>query len=235
MAVQALLFDVFGTVVDWRGSIIREMSCFGADKGIEADWAAFAMAWRGLYQPAMERVRSGELGWTKLDALHRMNLDQLREDFGLQQLSEEELEHVNGVWHRLDPWPDSAGGLHRLKRRFIIAPLSNGNVSLIVDMARRAALPWDLVLGAEIAHQYKPRPEAYLNAVELLDLKPEQCLMVAAHNDDLVAAAGCGLQTAFVARPTEYGPDQQRDLRAEHDFDFVARDFHDLADQLGCA
>lgn len=235
MTVKALLFDVFGTVVDWRGSIIRQMTRFGEEKGIEADWTAFAMAWRGLYQPAMQRVRSGELGWTRLDTLHRMNLDQLLDEFGLRGLSEADLDRVNRVWHRLDPWPDSAGGLHRLKRRHIIAPLSNGNVSLIVNMARRAALPWDLILGAEVARHYKPQPEAYLNAVELLDLPAEQCLMVAAHNGDLVAAAGCGLKTAFVARPTEYGPDQQQDLRAEHDFDFVARDFHDLADRLGCA
>lgn len=235
MTVKALLFDVFGTVVDWRGSIIRQMTRFGEEKGIEADWTAFAMAWRGLYQPAMQRVRSGELGWTRLDTLHRLNLDQLLDEFGLRGLSEADLDRVNRVWHRLDPWPDSAGGLHRLKRRHIIAPLSNGNVSLIVNMARRAALPWDLILGAEVARHYKPQPEAYLNAVELLDLPAEQCLMVAAHNGDLVAAAGCGLKTAFVARPTEYGPDQQQDLRAEHDFDFVARDFHDLADRLGCA
>ena len=234
MAVQALLFDVFGTVVDWRGSLIRELTRFGAARGLDADWAAFADAWRGLYQPAMERVRRGELGWTRLDELHRMNLDQLLEETGLQGLTETERDHLNRIWHRLDPWPDAVGGLHRLRRRFVVAPLSNGNVSLIVDMARRAALPWDLVLGAEIARHYKPRPEVYLNAAALLDLAPAQCLMVAAHNDDLIAAAGWGLATAFVVRPQEHGPGQRSDLEPEQRFDYHARDFHELADQLGC-
>ena len=233
-AVKALTFDVFGTVVDWRGSIIRELGTWGQNKGLSTDWAAFADAWRALYQPTMERVRSGELLWTKLDVLHRMNLDQLLERFGLTGLSAAELDQINRVWHRLDPWPDAVAGLSRLKSRYIIAPLSNGNVALIVNMAKRAGLPWDLVLGAEVARHYKPQPEAYLNAVDLLGLAPEQVMMVAAHNSDLVAAAGCGLRTAFVARPTEYGPGQQVDLQAEHAFDLVATDFLQLADQLGC-
>jgi 2-haloacid dehalogenase len=232
--VKALTFDVFGTVVDWRGSIIRAMSAFGAERGLRADWAAFAEAWRALYQPTMERVRSGELPWTKLDVLHRMNLDQLLERFNLTGLSEDELDHINRVWHQLDPWPDVVAGLTRLKSRYIIAPLSNGNVALIVNMAKRAGLPWDLVLGAEIARHYKPQPEAYLNAVDLLGLTPENVMMVAAHNSDLVAATSCGLRTAFVARPQEYGPAQQTDLRAEHDFTVVADDFGQLADRLGC-
>ena len=232
--IKALTFDVFGTVVDWRSSIIRDMGEFAACKNIAADWAAFADAWRALYQPTMEKVRSGELPWTKLDDLHRMNLQQLVDRFGLSSLSESELDYINRVWHRLDPWPDAVAGLERLKTRYIIAPLSNGNVALIVNMAKRAGFPWDVVLGAEVARHYKPQPEAYITAVELLGLKPEQVMMVAAHNGDLVAASGCGLRTAFVARPTEYGPNQQADLCAEHEFDIVATDFLQLADRLGC-
>ncbi len=235
MAVQALLFDVFGTVVDWRGSIVRELTVFGQTHGLDTDWAAFADAWRELYQPTLERVRNGELGWAKLDRLHRMSLEQLARRFDfLAVLSEAELDHLNRIWHRLEPWPDAVGGLTRMRRRHIVAPLSNGNVSLMVDMARRAGLCWDLILGAEIARHYKPQPEAYLAACELLDLAPAKCLMVAAHNGDLAAAAGCGLATAFVARPREYGPAQKHDLAPSQRYNFVARDFHDLAEQLGC-
>jgi 2-haloacid dehalogenase len=163
-----------------------------------------------------------------------MNLDQLVEKFDIRGLSEAELDHINRVWHRLNPWPEVVEGLNRLKRRYILATLSNGNVSLMVNLAKHAQLPWDVILGAEIAHHYKPQPGAYLNAVEMLDLQPQQCMMVAAHNGDLVAASGCGLRTAFVARPNEYGPDQTKDQKAEHDFDVVARDFIDMAVQLGC-
>lgn len=232
--IKALLFDVFGTVVDWRGSISRDLSEFGRRKGVERDWTAFADAWRALYQPAMAKVRSGELPWTKLDNLHRMNLESLREPFGLQTLSAAELDHINRVWHRLDPWPDSVAGLTRLKQRYIIAPLSNGNVALLVNMAKRAGLPWDLVLGAEVARHYKPQPEAYLTAVDLLGLQPSECLMAAAHNDDLIAAAGCGLRTAFVVRPTEYGPAQTNDRAPVRQFDVVTDSFTGLAEQLGC-
>ncbi|MFO1349687.1 MAG: haloacid dehalogenase type II [Gammaproteobacteria bacterium] len=232
--IKALLFDVFGTVVDWRGSIAREMAEFGRAKGITQDWEAFADAWRALYQPAMEKVRSGAAAWIRLDELHRQNLNVLLPRFGLEGLSAADLDHVNRAWHRLDPWPDAVAGLTRLKSRYIIATLSNGNIALMVNMAKRAGLPWDAILGAEIAQSYKPQPETYLKSVECLGLNPEQCLMVAAHNGDLVAASRCGMRTAFVLRPTEHGPRQTTDLRAEHAFDAVARDFIDLAEQLGC-
>jgi len=232
--IKALTFDVFGTVVDWRTSIIREGETFGRDKGLKIDWNAFALAWRGKYQPAMERVRAGDVPFTKLDVLHRQNLEEVLIEFGVDGLSEDDKQHLNDIWHRLQPWPDTVEGLNRLHRRFILATLSNGNVRLIVDMARNAGLPWDMVLGAEIAGHYKPQPEAYLNSAAVLDLAPSNCLMVAAHNSDLVAAAARGLRTAFVRRPGEYGPTQDFDQEAENDYDVVADDFLHLAAQLGC-
>ena len=232
--IKALTFDVFGTVVDWRGTIIREGVALNREKGWNVDWGRFADAWRGLYQPSLSKVRNGEIPWTKLDDLHRESLLAVLKRFRLRDLSPDEIEHMNRVWHRLDPWFDVVGGLYRLKRRFILATLSNGNVALIVNMAKRASLPWDVVLGAEIAGHYKPQPEAYLTAAELLGLAPEQCMMVAAHNGDLVAAAECGFRTAFVRRPREHGFNQTSDLEADHPFDFVAEHFSDLADQLGC-
>jgi 2-haloacid dehalogenase len=233
-SVQALTFDVFGTVVDWRRSIIREGEVLGRAKGLTVDWAKFADTWRGLYQPMLSRVRNGELPWTKLDTLHRMSLDRLLVDFGIAGLSEAEIDHLNRAWHRLDPWPDAVQGLTRLRRRFILATCSNGNVAMMVDMAKRAGLPWDAILGAETARHYKPQPEAYLITAELLGLRPEQCMMVAAHNGDLAAAAGCGLRTAFVPRPEEHGPGQNTDLAPKRDYDAVAKDFVDLALKLGC-
>jgi 2-haloacid dehalogenase len=234
-SISALTFDVFGTVVDWRSSIIREGEALGRSKGLtHVDWAAFADAWRGLYQPTMERVRSGTMPWTKLDDLHRIALDRLLEQFAVKGLGEGEIDHLNRAWHRLDPWPDAVEGLTRLKQRYILATLSNGNVALIVNMAKRARLPWDAVLGAEVAGHYKPQRQAYLRTAEFLGLAPAQCLMVAAHNGDLVAARGCGFCTAFVARPAEHGPNQTRDVKPEHDFDIAASDFVDLARQLGC-
>ena len=233
-AVRALTFDVFGTVVDWRTSIAREGAALGWRRGLTVDWTAFAEAWRGLYQPMLSKVRSGEMPWTKLDHLHRMALDRLIAEFAIRGLDEDEIEDLNRAWHRLDPWPDAVAGLTRLRRTFILATLSNGNVALIVNMARRTGLPWDAVLGAEVARHYKPQPEAYLTTAELLGLRPEQCMMVAAHNNDLAAARGVGFRTAFVPRPTEYGPGQTKDLVAEHDWDIVARDFNDLAARLGC-
>lgn len=233
-SVQALTFDVFGTVVDWRRSIIREGEALGRSKGLTVDWAKFADTWRGLYQPMLSRVRNGELPWTKLDTLHRMSLDRLLVDFGIAGLSEAEIDHLNRAWHRLDPWADAVEGLTRLRRRFILATCSNGNVAMMVDMAKRAGLPWDAILGAETAHHYKPQPEAYLITAELLGLRPEQCMMVAAHNGDLAAAAGCGLRTAFVPRPSEHGPGQTTDLAPKRDYDAVAKDFVDLAVKLGC-
>ena len=194
---------------------------------------AFATAWRAEYQPAMERVRSGEIGFVKLDVLHRMNLEKVLGDFGIGSLPEAVLDDFNRMWHRLDPWPDVVAGLTRLKAKYILVTLSNGNVSLMVDMARRAGLPWDMILGAEIAGTYKPQPAVYRNAADVLDLAPSEILMVAAHNGDLVAAGGVGLRTAFVYRPAEYGPGQTTDRVAEHDYDVVAVDFIDLAAQLG--
>lgn len=233
-AVRALTFDVFGTVVDWRTSIIEEGRLLGREKGTDIDWEAFADAWRGRYQPSMSRVRDGEIPWTNLDSLHRASLDELLEEFGINGLDEREKDHLNRAWHRLRPWPDSVEGLTRLKRKYILATLSNGNVALLVNMAKNAGLPWDAVLGAEPARHYKPQPQAYLITAELLGLAPHQCMLVAAHNDDLVAAGTLGFRTAFVPRPTEYGPDQKTNLRAEHDFDLVGKSFVDLAEQLGC-
>jgi len=232
--IKALTFDVFGTVVDWRESIIREGRALGRAKGLDVDWAKFADAWRGLYQPAMDKVRSGAIGWTKLDDLHRASLDRLLVDFKITGLSEAEIDDLNRAWHRLDPWPDAVPGLTRLKRRFILATLSNGNVALMVNMAKRAGLPWDAILGAEVARHYKPQPEAYRTTAALLGLAPAQCLMVAAHNGDLGAAAAQGFRTAFVPRPTEHGPGQTRDVKPERDWDVVATDFVDLAARLGC-
>ena len=234
MAFTALLFDVFGTVVDWRGSIIAEGQAFGRARGLDVDWAAFADGWRAKYQPAMQRVRDGQIGWVKLDDLHRQNLDELLEEMAITCLTRDEIDHWNRVWHRLNAWPDTVEGLTRLKTKFILATLSNGNVALIVNMAKHANLPWDAVLGAEVAGHYKPQPEAYLKTAQILGLAPEECLMVAAHNSDLVAAGACGLGTAFVARPREYGCGQTADKEAENDYHYVARDFLDLADQLGC-
>lgn len=233
-AVKALTFDVFGTVVDWRTSIIEEGRALGRKKDIDADWVAFADAWRGKYQPSLARVRDGQAPWTKLDELHRASLDELLEEFGIAGLNEKEIVHLNCAWHRLKPWPDSVEGLARLKKKYILATLSNGNVALLVDMAKNAGLPWDAILGAEVARHYKPQPESYLTTAELLDLAPHECMMVAAHNGDLVAAGALGFRTAFVARPTEHGPDQKTDLRAEHDFDVVGESFIDLASRLGC-
>lgn len=232
--VKALVFDVFGTVVDWRTSIIRELEAFGARKGISADWAAFTDAWRGLYQPSMEEVRSGRRPWTILDVLHRESLEKLLTRFGITELSENEKDHLNKAWHRLAPWPDSVPGLQRLKSRYVIGTLSNGNVGLLTWMAKNAGLPWDVILGAEVARAYKPLPQAYLRTAEILGLRPEQMMLVAAHNDDLAAAAALGYATAFVARPTEYGPHQVKDFTADRAWDVVADSFLGLADALGC-
>jgi len=230
--LKAVTFDVFGTVVDWRSSIEREMNLLGDEKGFSIDGAEFASAWRSLYQPSMSKVRSGEVPFEPLDALHRKNLDTVLEQYNIDQLSGPEKAYLNRVWHRLDPWPDVIEGLVRLKERYIIGTLSNGNISLIVNMAKHSGLPWDVVLGAEVAGHYKPCPEAYLGSAKTLDLAPHECMLVAAHNADLQAASGCGFRTAFVARPIEYGPGQTTDLSADHDFDVIATDFVDLARQL---
>jgi 2-haloacid dehalogenase len=232
--VKALVFDVFGTVVDWRGSLIKEGEAHSAAKGSPVDWAAFADAWRAGYQPAMEPVRNGSAPWRSLDSLHRDILDTLLPRFGLGTLGEDERRALNFAWHRLDPWPDAVEGLHRLKRHFVIATLSNGNVSLLVDMARRAGLPWDTVLSAELARSYKPDLEVYRMAARLLGAEPHELAMVAAHPSDLDAARRAGLRTAYVDRPLEHGPGAPHEAVEENRFDWQARDFADLAAQLGC-
>lgn len=231
-AVKALVFDTFGTVVDYRSTIISEGEALGKARGLKVDWPKFADAWRAAYAPAMDRVRKGELPWTKLDALHRMMLDKVLADFNVKGLSEAEISNFNLVWHRLKPWPDAVSGLTRLKKKFIIAPMSNGNVSLMTDMAKHAGLPWDLILGAELARRYKPDKEVYLTGAELLSLKPVEMMMVAAHQNDLRAARGVGFRTAFVPRPQE-GPNGEKDVNADPVFDVVAPDFNALASAMG--
>jgi 2-haloacid dehalogenase len=234
--VKALVFDVFGTVVDWRGSIIREVRGLARARKLDLDPEAFADAWRAGYQPAMAKVRSGKLGWTKIDALHRMILDDLLKRFAVRGLKEAEIDHLNRVWHRLRPWPDSRAGLKALKKHRIIGTLSNGNVSLLANMAKAGGLPWDCIFSGELFHHYKPDPETYLGACELLSLEPAQVMMVAAHKNDLFAAKSCGLATAFVRRPLEFGPGVKKDLKAERVFDrsidLRADDFIDLARRL---
>jgi 2-haloacid dehalogenase len=229
----AIVFDTFGTVVDWRGSLIADLSAFGKQRGVTADWPALVDAWRAAYHPSMDRVRKGELPWTKLDALHRASLDKLVAEFGIKGLTEQDLVHINLGWHRLNGWPDSVPGLRRLKTRFIIGPLSNGNVSLLLNMAKHAGLPWDMIFGSDLFGHFKPDPETYLGVAKLLDLEPDQVMLGAAHNGDLGAARRAGLMTAFFARPTEYGPHQKRDYAADQEWDYVAKDIEDLATQLG--
>ena len=231
--VKALVFDVFGTVVDWRTSVIRHARAFGEANGVTSDWEGFADAWRGKYQPYMDKVRSGQLPWTKLDVLHRLALEELLEESGITGLSEEAKADLNLAWHRLDPWPDSPPGLGRLKAKFIIATMSNGNVALMTNMAKYGGLPWDCILGAELAQAYKPDPKTYLTSADLLGLEPGQVMMVAAHQRDLRAAAAVGLKTAFVPRPLEFGPGRAPDPTPDPSFDIVAEDFRDLASQLG--
>jgi 2-haloacid dehalogenase len=232
--LKVLFFDVFGTVVDWRGGVTRQLEEFGRAKRIEADWPAFADAWRGLYHPAMRAVRKGERAWANLDELHRETLVEVLPRFGIAGLSDAEIEDLVHVWHRLDAWPDSVPGLTRLKRRFVLSTLSNGTVALLVQMAKHAGLPWDAVLCSETARAYKPDPRAYLANAELLQVAPSDAMLVAAHNYDLKAAQRLGFKTAFVARPTEYGPGQTRDLAPEGDWDVVAGSMEELADRLGC-
>lgn len=231
--VKALTFDVFGTVVDWRGSISREVTDLCESKGISLDADKFADDWRAGYGPSMARVRSGELPWTKIDVLHRMILDELLRKHGVEGLSEEEIDGLNRAWHRLDPWPDSVAGLGRLKSKFVIATLSNGNVALLTNMAKYGGLPWDCILSAELTKHYKPDPEAYRGAADLLGLPTDQVMMVAAHKGDLHAARAVGLRTAFVPRPDEFGPGRNVDAEADPAFDVVASDFLDLAAKLG--
>jgi 2-haloacid dehalogenase len=233
LGVKALAFDVFGTVVDWRGSIIREGQEWRRAKGLQVDWGRFADRWREGYMPMMDKVRKGTLPWMKLDALHRMILDDLLEEFQIGGLSEVETEHWNHVWHRLKPWPDAVRGLERMKKNYVLATLSNGNVSLLVEMAKNAGLPWDAVLSAELFHHFKPDREVYLGAADMLGCKPAEVMMVAAHPGDLQAAQGCGLRTGFVARPLENGPGKEAAALASFPADVRARDFLELAEKLG--
>ncbi len=229
MDVRAILFDVFGTVVDWRGSLINELQAWGAERRLTVDWPGLVDAWRGAYAPSMDRVRRGELPWTNLDALHRASLAELAPRFGLMDQSAADMEWVNLGWHRLRPWPDSVPGLTRLRPHYILSPLSNANVALLVDMARMRGLPWDLVLCAEVFQHYKPDPETYLGACHLLALEPSQVMLCAAHNADLVAAQRLGLRTAFIKRAAEYGPHQARDFGPEGEWDVVAEDLEEFA------
>ena len=231
-AVLVLVFDVFGTVVDWRGSLVREGRKLGRAKGLKVDWEAFADAWRAGYRPAMARVRSGELPWRTIDALHRMILDELLKQFGIEGLGEEEVQQLNRAWHRLRPWPDARAGLSRLKRDHVIATLSNGNVALLTALSKFGALPWDCILSAELFRHYKPDAQVYLGAAALLDVPPRRLMMVAAHKDDLHAAKACGLRTAYVRRPLEFGRRARQDLKDEPAFDVNADDFLDLARKL---
>src|SRR4030095_2155050 len=228
-SVKALVCDTFGTVVDWRTSVTQEVEQLAKKKGLKVDAAKFADAWRAGYGPSMNRVRTGELPWTRLDALHRMILDKILVDFGITGLSESEIDTLNHAWHGLRPWPDSVSGLTRLKKRFIIAPLSNGNIALMTNLAKYGGLPWDCILGAELARHYKPDREVYQSAADFLDLKLDQVMMVAAHLGALRAAKGVGLRTAFVPRPHEYGPAGKPDLQPDASVDVTAKDFNDLA------
>jgi 2-haloacid dehalogenase len=234
-AVKALVFDVFGTVVDWRTSLINDFTKWSETRGIKADWTALVDGWRAVYTASMDDVRKHpERGYVMLDVLHRRSLEKLVEQQGIKGLTEADLHHLTMGWHRLHPWPDSVAGLARLKTKYIISPLSNGNVALLTSMAKFGGLPWDLIMSAELFEHYKPDAETYLGAAKLLCLPPEQVMMVAAHNGDLQAAQSHGLKTAFVARPTEYGPLQKRDFEATGAWDIVAKDFGGIAGRMGC-
>jgi 2-haloacid dehalogenase len=228
-SVEVLAFDVFGTVVDWHGSIVREMAQL--HPGVDGN--AFALAWRAGYKPAMARVMSGELGWTLIDDLHRLILDGILPQFELGHLGEEERRHLNRVWHRLSPWPDSVEGLTRLKRKFTICTLSNGNIGLLTNMAKRAGLPWDCVLSAEVFRAYKPDPATYLGVARVFDLSPQRVMLVAAHHEDLDSARGCGLRTAYVERPLEFGAGQPKDVSPAAGNDLHAGNLIELASALG--
>jgi 2-haloacid dehalogenase len=232
VAVKALFFDVFGTLVDWRTSIAREAEAMLKPQGYALDWLAFAEAWRGEYQGAMEEVRAGRISFCKLDILHRRNLDLILPRFGIDTLDDEQRRNLNLAWHRLDAWPDVAPGLSQLKRRYMLAPVSNGNISLMVDLARRNNFPWDAILGAEIAGDYKPKPRVYLAAAEAFDLKPHECMMVAAHTNDLMAAAALGLRSGHVARPNERGPGRG-EAAPSQPVDIAVRSMEELAEKLG--
>jgi 2-haloacid dehalogenase len=229
MPVKALVFDVFGTVVDWRTSIIEQFQAFGLNKGVDVNWEAFVDEWKSCYRPGMEAVRAGRLPWTNVDAIYRPKLDSLLGEYGIEGLSEAEISRLNRAWHSCKPWPDVVAGLTRLKSKYVLSTLSNGDVACLVNMAKEGGLPWDCILCAEIFHHYKPDPEVYRSAIALLGWKPDEIMMVAAHNYDLREARSHGMRTAFVARPLEHGPGQTSDLEPEEDWDVVASDFGHLA------
>ncbi len=231
--LKALVFDVFGTVVDWRGSIAEQGRALEPALGKTVDWLAFAEDWRAGYRPGIERVRNGADPWRDTDQIHRARLDELVPAFGLESLSEDQIADLNRAWHRLSPWPDSVAGLGRLKRGYILSTLSNGTFACLVTMAKAAGLPWDCVISADMLRHYKPDPEIYHAAPSLMGLRADQVMLVAAHNSDLSHAAAQGLRTAFVVRREEYGPSQSTDLKAEGDWDFVAESLTDLAGQMG--
>jgi 2-haloacid dehalogenase len=233
MPVQALTFDTYGTVVDWRDSVLAELTAFGAARGLAVDWTAFLTEWKAAYRPGMDRVNSGEWPWTTVEAIYRRRLEELLPRYEIESLGEADLVRLTRAWWRLHPWAHAVPGLRRLRTRFLLSPLSNGSFAGMVHLARFAGLPWDCIITAENARCYKPRPEVYRTAVRLLGLRPAEVMMVAAHNYDLAAARTCGLGTAFVPRPAEHGPGQTSDLAPDADWDVVASDFLDLADQLG--
>lgn len=229
-SIKVIAFDVFGTVVDWHGSIAREIDAMH----LPVDGNRFALAWRDGYKPAMQKVMTGELGWTLIDDLHRMILDELLLHFGISNLTEKQKRHLNKVWHRLDAWPDSVEGLTRLKSRYMVCSLSNGNFGLLADMAKYAGLPWDCILSAEVFRKYKPDPAAYLGVAKIFDVAPHEVMMVAAHQDDLAGARACGLKTAYIERPEEFGPAQPKDVSPNPQNTMHAKSISDLARQLGC-
>lgn len=228
--IKILAFDVFGTVVDWHASIMREVRAME----LEVDAGEFAQAWRAGYMPAMQRVRSGSLGWTSIDTLHRLILDEVLEKFALRHLSEEQKRYLNQSWHRLQPWPDTVGALHRLKARYVICTLSNGNLGLLTNMAKNAALPWDCILSAEVFQKYKPDPATYLGVASIFDVTPGEVMMVAAHQDDLAHARACGLKTAYIERPLEFGPTRIKDVSPHPDNTLHACDLNALSSLLQC-
>lgn len=230
--VKAMTFDVFGTVVDWRSSIIEQFRAFGREKKISVDWEAFVDNWKSCYRPGMDAVRAGELPWTNVDGLYRRKLEALLVEYGIHGLSEEEKIFLNCAWHRCNPWPDAVPGLMRLKEKYVLSTLSNGDVACLVNMARHGGLPWDCVLCAEIFRHYKPDAEVYLGAIKLLGWKPGEVMMVAAHNYDLRVARSHGMRTAFLPRPSEYGPGQTSDLQPEEDWDVVVADLEELAEAM---
>ena len=230
--VKAMTFDVFGTVVDWRSSIAREAKMMGEQKGFDFDWDNFADKWREGYGPSMNKVRTGELPWTKIDVLHRMILDELLSEYNITNLTESEKDHFNRAWHRLDPWPDSVPGLTELKKNYVISPLSNGNVALLVNMAKYGGLPWDTVLSAELAQHYKPDPEAYQSTSEFLGFPIEQIMMVAAHKNDLKSAKGQGMMTGYIPRPKEHGPNTTVDSNPEDYIDIIGENFVAFANKM---